>query len=55
VLAEARGETGCRSSPLTDVRELEPELDVADVIQIGARNMPNISPIKDALEAVGPP
>ena len=42
LLAEAREETGMPVvTELMDVRDLEPILDVADVIQIGARNMQN--------------
>src|SRR5260221_3863236 len=42
LLAEAREVTGMPVvTELMDVRDLEPVLDVADVIQIGARNMQN--------------
>ena len=42
ILAEARAETGLPIvTELTDVREIEPVLEVADVIQVGARNMQN--------------
>jgi 3-deoxy-7-phosphoheptulonate synthase len=42
VLAEAREQTGLPIvNELTDVREVEPVLEVADTIQIGARNMQN--------------
>jgi 3-deoxy-7-phosphoheptulonate synthase len=42
LLAEARDETGLPIvTELMDVRDLEPVLDVADVIQLGARNMQN--------------
>jgi 3-deoxy-7-phosphoheptulonate synthase len=42
LLAEAREETGMPVvTELMDVRDLEPVLDVADVIQVGARNMQN--------------
>jgi 3-deoxy-7-phosphoheptulonate synthase len=42
LLAEAREETGLPIvTELMDVRDLEPVLDVADVIQLGARNMQN--------------
>jgi 3-deoxy-7-phosphoheptulonate synthase len=42
ILAEARAETGLPVvTELTDVRELDAVLDVADVIQVGARNMQN--------------
>jgi 3-deoxy-7-phosphoheptulonate synthase len=42
VLAEARAETGLPIvTELTDVRELDAVLEVADVIQVGARNMQN--------------
>src|SRR3954447_6243515 len=42
ILAEAKEETGMPIvTELMDVRDLEPVLDVADVIQIGARNMQN--------------
>jgi 3-deoxy-7-phosphoheptulonate synthase len=42
LLAEAREETGMPVvTELMDVRDLEPILEVADVIQIGARNMQN--------------
>jgi 3-deoxy-7-phosphoheptulonate synthase len=41
-LAEAREETGLPIvTELMDARDLEPILDVADVIQVGARNMQN--------------
>jgi 3-deoxy-7-phosphoheptulonate synthase len=44
VLAEAREATGLPVvTELTDVRELEPVLGVADVIQVGARNMQNFA------------
>jgi 3-deoxy-7-phosphoheptulonate synthase len=49
ILAEAREETGLPIvTELTDVRELEPVLEVADVIQIGARNMQNASLLTEA-------
>jgi 3-deoxy-7-phosphoheptulonate synthase len=42
ILAEARAATGLPIvTELTDVRELDAVLEVADVIQIGARNMQN--------------
>ena len=42
ILAEARDATGLPIvTELTDVREIEPVLEVADVIQVGARNMQN--------------
>jgi 3-deoxy-7-phosphoheptulonate synthase len=42
LLAEARAETGLPIvTELMDARDLEPVLDVADVIQVGARNMQN--------------
>jgi 3-deoxy-7-phosphoheptulonate synthase len=42
LLAEAKAETGLPIvTELMDVRDLEPILEVADVIQIGARNMQN--------------
>jgi 3-deoxy-7-phosphoheptulonate synthase len=42
ILAEARAATGLPVvTELTDVRELEAVLEVADVIQVGARNMQN--------------
>ena len=42
LLAEARDETGLPIvTELMDARDLEPVLEVADVIQIGARNMQN--------------
>ncbi|ADB52155.1 phospho-2-dehydro-3-deoxyheptonate aldolase [Conexibacter woesei DSM 14684] len=42
LLAEAKRETGLPIvTELMDVRDLEPVLEVADVIQIGARNMQN--------------
>ncbi len=42
LLAEAKDETGMPIvTELMDVRDLEPVLEVADVIQIGARNMQN--------------
>ncbi|MEA2293282.1 MAG: 3-deoxy-7-phosphoheptulonate synthase [Solirubrobacteraceae bacterium] len=42
ILAEAKAETGMPIvTELMDVRDLEPVLEVADVIQIGARNMQN--------------
>ena len=42
MLAEARAETGLPIvTELTDVREIDAVLEVADVIQIGARNMQN--------------
>jgi 3-deoxy-7-phosphoheptulonate synthase len=42
MLADAKAETGLPIvTELMDVRDLEPVLEVADVIQIGARNMQN--------------
>src|SRR4051794_14514326 len=42
LLAEAKAETGLPVvTELMDLRDLEPVLEVADVIQIGARNMQN--------------
>jgi 3-deoxy-7-phosphoheptulonate synthase len=42
LLAEARAETGLPIvTELMDARDLEPVLEVADVIQVGARNMQN--------------
>jgi 3-deoxy-7-phosphoheptulonate synthase len=42
LLAEAKAETGLPIvTELMDVRDLEPVLDVADVVQLGARNMQN--------------
>src|SRR5271169_2656201 len=42
LLAEAKAETGLPIvTELMDIRDLEPVLEVADVIQIGARNMQN--------------
>src|ERR671917_700348 len=42
LLAEAKAETGLPIvTELMDVRDLEPVVDVADVIQLGARNMQN--------------
>ena len=42
LLAEAKEETGLPIvTELMDARDLEPVLEVADVIQIGARNMQN--------------
>ena len=42
LLAEAKDETGLPIvTELMDVRDLEPVLEVADVIQVGARNMQN--------------
>jgi 3-deoxy-7-phosphoheptulonate synthase len=44
LLAEAKAETGLPLvTELMDARDLEPVLEVADVIQIGARNMQNYS------------
>jgi 3-deoxy-7-phosphoheptulonate synthase len=44
ILAEAKAETGLPIvTELMDARDLEPILDVADVIQVGARNMQNYS------------
>jgi 3-deoxy-7-phosphoheptulonate synthase len=42
ILAEAKAQTGLPIvTELMDIRDLEPVLEVADVIQIGARNMQN--------------
>ena len=42
LLAEAKAETGLPIvTELMDVRDLEPVLEVADVVQLGARNMQN--------------
>src|SRR5437763_7402145 len=44
LLADAREETGMPVvTELLDIRDLEPILEVADVIQIGARNMQNFT------------
>jgi 3-deoxy-7-phosphoheptulonate synthase len=44
LLAEAREQTGLPIvTELMDVRDLDPVLEVADVIQVGARNMQNYS------------
>jgi 3-deoxy-7-phosphoheptulonate synthase len=44
LLAEAKAETGMPIvTELMDTRDLEPVLEVADVIQVGARNMQNYS------------
>jgi 3-deoxy-7-phosphoheptulonate synthase len=44
LLAEAKAETGMPVvTELMDARDLEPVLEVADVIQVGARNMQNYS------------
>ncbi len=44
MLAEAKAETGMPIvTELMDARDLEPVLEVADVIQVGARNMQNYS------------
>jgi 3-deoxy-7-phosphoheptulonate synthase len=44
LLAEAKAETGLPIvTELMDARDLEPVLEVADVIQVGARNMQNYS------------
>src|SRR5881397_539513 len=44
LLAEAREETGMPVvTELMDIRDLEPILEVADVIQVGARNMQNFT------------
>ena len=44
LLAEAKAETGMPIvTELMDARDLEPVLEVADVIQVGARNMQNYS------------
>jgi 3-deoxy-7-phosphoheptulonate synthase len=50
LLAEAKAETGLPIvTELMDVRDLEPVLEVADVVQLGARNMQNYT----LLTAVG--
>ena len=42
LLAEAKAETGLPIvTELMDARDVEPVLEVADVIQVGARNMQN--------------
>ena len=44
LLAEAKAETGLPIvTELMDVRDIEPVLEVADVIQVGARNMQNFN------------
>jgi 3-deoxy-7-phosphoheptulonate synthase len=44
LLAEAKAETGLPIvTELMDVRDIEPVLEVADVIQVGARNMQNFT------------
>jgi 3-deoxy-7-phosphoheptulonate synthase len=49
LLAEARAQTGLPVvTECLDVRDLEPVLEVADVIQIGARNMQNYALLTEA-------
>ncbi len=49
LLAEAKAETGLPIvTELMDVRDLEPVLEVADVVQIGARNMQNYALLSEA-------
>jgi 3-deoxy-7-phosphoheptulonate synthase len=49
ILAEAREETGLPIvTELLDARDLEPVAEVADVIQIGARNMQNYALLSEA-------
>ena len=49
LLAEAKAQTGLPIvTELMDARDLEPVLEVADVIQIGARNMQNYSLLSEA-------
>jgi 3-deoxy-7-phosphoheptulonate synthase len=49
LLAEAKAETGLPIvTELMDARDLEPVLEVADVIQIGARNMQNYALLSEA-------
>jgi 3-deoxy-7-phosphoheptulonate synthase len=49
LLAEAKAETGLPIvTELMDARDLEPVLEVADVIQIGARNMQNYALLAEA-------
>ena len=49
LLAEAKAETGLPVvTELMDARDLEPILEVADVIQIGARNMQNYALLAEA-------
>jgi 3-deoxy-7-phosphoheptulonate synthase len=49
LLAEAKAETGMPVvTELMDVRDLEPVLEVADVVQLGARNMQNYPLLKHA-------
>src|ERR1039458_2230621 len=48
LLAEAKAQTGLPIvTEVMDARDLEPVLEVADVIQIGARNMPHYSPLSE--------
>jgi 3-deoxy-7-phosphoheptulonate synthase len=55
ILAEARDATGLPIvTELTDVREIEPVLEVADVIQIGARNMQNAALLTEAGRSMRP-
>ena len=55
LLAEAKAQTGLPIvTELMDARDLEPVLEVADVIQIGARNMQNFSLLKRAGRARKP-
>jgi 3-deoxy-7-phosphoheptulonate synthase len=49
LLAEAKAETGLPVvTELMDARDLEPVLEVADVVQIGARNMQNYALLAEA-------
>jgi 3-deoxy-7-phosphoheptulonate synthase len=55
ILAEAREETGLPLvTELMDPREVEPVVETADVIQIGARNMSNFSLLAEVGKATKP-
>ncbi|MHB8643283.1 MAG: 3-deoxy-7-phosphoheptulonate synthase [Gaiellaceae bacterium] len=55
ILAEARAETGLPLvTELMDPRDVEPVVEMADVIQIGARNMSNFSLLAEVGKATKP-
>ena len=55
ILEEAKAETGLPVvTEVTDVRELAPVLEVADVIQVGARNMSNFALLTELGRAGAP-
>jgi 3-deoxy-7-phosphoheptulonate synthase len=55
ILRQARGETGLPVvTEVLDIRDLDPVLEVADIIQIGSRNMQNFSLLQEVAKLKTP-